>query len=49
MLHPAGQVAVLLFLLLVLANAVLTFAECGLGLCPDNPTSYQLFFGGGLW
>ena len=49
MLHPAGQVAVLLFLLLVLANAVLTFAECGLGLCPDNPTSYQLFSGGGLW
>jgi disulfide bond formation protein DsbB len=44
-----GHAAVLLFLILVFANAVLTFAECGLGLCPDNPTNYQLFSGGGLW
>jgi disulfide bond formation protein DsbB len=41
-----GRTAVLLFLALVLANAVLTFAECGLGLCPDNPTNYQLFSDG---
>lgn len=35
--------SVLLFLLLIVANAVLTFAECGVGLCPDSPTGYQLF------
>lgn len=35
--------AVLLFLVLVAANAALTFAECGVGLCPDSPTSYELF------
>ena len=48
LIRRIGQAAVLLFLILVFANAVLTFAECGLGLCPDNPTSYQLFSGGGL-
>ncbi len=31
-----------LFALLVLGNAVSTVAECELGLCPDNPTSYEL-------
>lgn len=45
-------VAVALFTLLTLGNAVSTVAECELGLCPDNPTRYQLFegdmFGGGI-
>jgi disulfide bond formation protein DsbB len=44
-----GRSSVLLFLVLVLANALLTFAECGLGLCPDDPKNYQLFSGGGWW
>lgn len=35
-------VAFTLFALIVLANAVSTVAECELGLCPDNPTSYEL-------
>jgi disulfide bond formation protein DsbB len=39
----AEKSAVVLFLLSVAANAVLTFAECGMGLCPDSPTSYELF------
>jgi disulfide bond formation protein DsbB len=47
MARHIGTAAVLLFLALVLANAALTFAECGVGLCPDNPTSYQLFSGAG--
>lgn len=35
-----GNAAVLLFLLVILANAISTLAECGVGLCPDNPTTY---------
>jgi disulfide bond formation protein DsbB len=31
-----------LFVLVVLANAVSTLAECGFGPCPDNPTGYEL-------
>ncbi len=31
-----------LFALLALGNGLSTFAECELGLCPDNPTEYQL-------
>ena len=27
--------------LMTLGNGVSTLAECGLGLCPDNPTSYE--------
>lgn len=37
-----GSIAVGLFALVVLANGVSTVLECGGGLCPDNPTSYQL-------
>ncbi len=33
----------LLFVLLVVGNAFSTIAECGGGLCPDNPTTYQFF------
>lgn len=42
--RPRGiaAVAVILFLVLALANAGSTFAECELGLCPDDPTGYQL-------
>lgn len=32
-----------LFALLALGNGLSTLAECELGLCPDNPTEYQLF------
>jgi disulfide bond formation protein DsbB len=38
-----GLSAVLLFLVVALANAGSTFAECGIGLCPDNPVSYEMF------
>lgn len=37
-----GGFAVGLFALMVLANGVSTVLECGGGLCPDNPTTYQL-------
>lgn len=30
------------FLLLILANGISTFIECGLYSCPNNPTSYYL-------
>jgi len=41
--------AVGLFALVALANGISTVLECGGGLCPDNPTSYQLLdaFSGG--
>ncbi len=38
-----GLSVVVLFLVLALANGTSTFAECGLGLCPDNPVSYEMF------
>lgn len=34
--------AYLLFFLLTLANGFSTVIECGGGMCPENPTSYQL-------
>lgn len=37
-----GLVAVVVALLLALGNGVSTVLECAGGLCPDNPTSYQL-------
>lgn len=40
---PAGvaaQLACWMFMLLAAANAAAFLAECGLGPCPDNPTSY---------
>ncbi|MCJ2053760.1 disulfide bond formation protein B [Methylobacterium sp. J-070] len=36
-----GNACLLLFLCVVLANAVSTAAECGGGLCPDDPTHYE--------
>ena len=38
-----GRIALLLFGFLVLGNALSTLAECGVGLCPDNPESYEAF------
>lgn len=38
---PLGTACLLLFLGVVLANAVSTAAECGGGLCPDDPTRYE--------
>lgn len=37
--------AVALFAFIALGNTLSTVAECELGLCPDNPTTYQLFQG----
>jgi len=36
-----GSACLLLFLCVVLANAVSTAAECGAGLCADDPTRYE--------
>ena len=36
-----GLLALVLFTLMVLANILSTGLECGLGLCPDNPTNYE--------
>ena len=36
-----GTACLLLFLGIILANAVSTAAECGSGLCPDDPTRYE--------
>lgn len=36
-----GKACLLLFFCVVLANAVSTAAECGGGLCPDDPTRYE--------
>ena len=33
--------AVALFFVMALGNGLSTLAECGTGLCPDNPTSYE--------
>ncbi|MCK2052597.1 disulfide bond formation protein B [Methylobacterium sp. 37f] len=38
-----GLASVLLFLAITLANAGSTLAECGGGLCPDNPTRYEFW------
>ncbi|WP_180900144.1 disulfide bond formation protein B [Martelella soudanensis] len=40
-LSGLGLVAVVLFAAMALGNGVSTLAECGLGLCPDNPVSYE--------
>jgi hypothetical protein len=36
-----GTACLLVFLGVILANAVATAAECGTGLCPDDPTRYE--------
>jgi len=36
-----GRACLLLFLGVVLANALSTVAECGGGLCPDDPAGYE--------
>ena len=40
-LSGLGLAAVVLFALVTLGNGISTLAECGLGLCPDNPVSYE--------
>lgn len=37
-----GHVAIGIFLALVVANVVGTTLECGMGACPDHPTSYEV-------
>jgi hypothetical protein len=37
------KVSVLFALFILLFNALITFAECGPAVCPDNPTEYWLF------
>jgi hypothetical protein len=39
---PLARAAFALPLLLAVANAVITFVECGPLVCPDNPTRYWL-------
>lgn len=43
-----GGVTIALALLLALANGASTVVECGGGMCPANPTSYQLIDDGTL-
>lgn len=38
----AAQAAFLIFGFLAIANGVSTVLECGAGMCPDDPTSYEL-------
>lgn len=40
-LSGLGLVAILFFGAMTLLNAGMTLVECGVGLCPDNPTGYQ--------
>lgn len=37
------QAALIVFAILTLMNGVSTLAECGGGLCPDNPQGYEAF------
>jgi len=37
-----GMVALALAALMAFGNAASTVLECGGGLCPDNPTTYEL-------
>jgi disulfide bond formation protein DsbB len=43
--EPIGalaRTALVLFTAMVVGNVVSTFLECGIGLCPDNPTEYEM-------
>jgi disulfide bond formation protein DsbB len=42
-LKGLSLIALLLFLVLTVANVFSTIALCGTGLCPDNPEDYELF------
>jgi disulfide bond formation protein DsbB len=42
-LKPLPLSALLLFLVLAIANVVSTVALCGAGFCPDSPAGYMLF------
>jgi len=42
--QPAlGRLAIAVALLVIAANVLSAFAECGFGACPDDPVSYWLF------
>lgn len=36
------SILIMIFLILILANGISTFIECGFLICPDNPKQYQL-------
>ena len=43
--QPIGRnrlALIILFIVLILANGISTFLECGLSVCPDNPIDYNL-------
>lgn len=40
MIRPLEKIICVLFALIILANLIFAFLECGTGGCPDNPTSY---------
>ena len=42
---PIKFIVVILFLILILANGISTFVECGFFACPDNPVNYYLLSG----
>lgn len=44
-LNRIHQLAFFLVLVIAAGNALATFAECGPGVCPANPESYQLLDG----
>lgn len=39
-LRPLGYVAVIYLIAIILANTVVTFMECGVNFCPDNPMKF---------
>lgn len=36
-IRPLGYIAIIYLIIIILANAVTTFLECGFTFCPDNP------------
>lgn len=36
------QILTLIFALVILANVIAVFLECGIKVCPDNPTNYEI-------
>lgn len=42
-LKPLALTAVILFVVLAIANVIATLALCGVGFCPDAPTGYWMF------
>lgn len=40
-INTFGKIAITIFTLLIAANLLSVFLECGFSQCPDNPTTYQ--------